>query len=202
VTLDDPNRRGLLTQGSVLTVTSYPTRTSPVKRGKWVLTQLLCAPPPAPPPGVEGLKAEETPTGSLRERMEQHRSDPVCASCHQVMDPIGFGLEQFDGIGLWRTEDQGFPIDPSGQLPTGEAFNGATDLSQILSEDKRFGECLAKTMFTYALGRGPETTDTPYIAHITQEFDARGQRLKELISIIATSEPFRMRRGEQDGGQQ
>jgi hypothetical protein len=183
----------------VLTVTSYPTRTSPVKRGKWVLTQLLCTPPPAPPPGVEGLKTEEVPTGSLRERMEQHRSDPVCASCHQMMDPLGFGLEQFDGIGSWRTEDQGFPIDASGQLPTGEAFNGAADLSQILSEDARFGECLAETMFTYALGRGPETTDAPYLEHIAQEFQARGQRLRDLVTIIATSEPFRMRRGEQGG---
>lgn len=202
VTLDAPDRGGLLTQGSVLTVTSYPTRTSPVKRGKWILTQLLCDAPPPPPPGVEGLKTEEVPTGSIRQRLEAHRADPVCASCHEIMDPLGFGLEHYDGVGAWRTDDRGFPVDSSGQLPTGETFDGATELSGLLSEDARFSACVTEKLFTYALGRGAEKTDAPYLDHINQELGERGQRLRELVKIIATSEPFRMRRGDLSGGQQ
>jgi hypothetical protein len=203
VTITDPNRSGLLTQGSLLTVTSFPTRTSPVKRGKWVLTQLLCDEPPPPPAGVEGLMNEEIPTGSIRDRLEKHRTKPECAACHSLMDPLGFGLESFDGIGAFRTMDQNFPVDATGEMPTGEKFNGARELSQIVSSDERFPECVAEKMFTYALGRGPEKTDAPYLDHVNQEFTARGQRLKELIVIIATSEPFRMRRGESpEGGQQ
>lgn len=202
VNLDDPNRMGLLTLGSLLTVTSFPTRTSPVKRGKWVLTQLLCDEPAPPPANVEGLPTEEVPTGSIRDRLEQHRADPTCASCHKIMDPLGFGLESFDGIGAFRTEDSGFPVDSTGELPSGEKFNGAVELSQIVSADPRFPECVAEKMFTYALGRGAEIPDAPYLKHINEEFEARGQTLKQLIAVIATSEPFRMRRGESpEGGQ-
>lgn len=201
VTLQDPNRRGILTQGAVLTVTSFPTRTSAVKRGKWVLTQLLCDEPPPPPPGVEGLKPEPVPTGSLRERLEAHRADPTCASCHALMDPIGFGMESYDGIGTFRTEDNGYPIDASGTLPSGDTFNGVLELSGIIAGDQRFTMCVSEKLFVYALGRGPEEADDPYLEHLTTEFVSRGERLRDLIKLIATSEPFRMRRGEPQGGQ-
>lgn len=196
VSLEGTARQGLLTQGSLLTVTSHPTRTSPVKRGKWVLEQLLCSAPPPPPPGVEGLPKVPMPTSTLREKMEQHRKDPVCASCHTAMDPIGFALESFDGIGTYRTEDQGFPIDASGQLPTGETFNGAREMADLISGDPRFGRCASKQLFTYALGRGSEPRDRKYIDHIAVEFAAGGYKMKDLIALIVTSEPFRLRRGE------
>src|SRR5262249_36801408 len=138
VQLQPGERGGLLTQASILTVTSNPTRTSPVKRGKWVLEQLLGTPPPPPPPNVpelaEGSKAQLT--GSLRQRMEQHRADPSCATCHARMDPIGFGFENYDAIGAFRAKDSGFPIDPSGTLPDGKSFKGPAELKQILRGKK------------------------------------------------------------------
>ena len=199
--IDDPARQGLLTQGAVLTVTSFPTRTSAVKRGKWVLTQILCEEPPPPPPGVEGLKQEETPTGTLRERLEQHRADPTCAACHAFMDPIGFGLEAYDGIGSIRDNDNGFPLDTTGVLPSGETFEGARELSQILGADERFPACVAEKMFIYALGRGPGASDDPYLEHLVEEWGGQGTRLRDLVALIALSEPFRMRRGEPQGGE-
>jgi len=200
VTITDPQRRGLLGQGSVLTVTSFPTRTSPVKRGKWVLTQLLCSEPPAPPPGVEGLKPEMVPTGSIRQRLEQHRASPVCASCHEEMDNLGFGLEQFNGIGLFRTDDNGFAVDASGKLPGGKTFNGMLELSGILADDPRFVKCASEKMLTYALGRGIYPADDPHLEHLVNGLNSKGQTLKQLIKLVATSEPFRMRRGEAIGG--
>lgn len=190
------NRAGVLMQGSVLTVTSFATRTSPVKRGKWVLTQLLCSPPDDPPPGVEGLVVEPDPTASLRERLEAHRSDPTCAGCHNVMDPLGFGLEHFDGVGAYRTLDQGFPIDASGGLPSGGTFDDGPSLAAALVDDGRFPGCVAEKLFTYALGRGLEPTDEPYFEAIVSGYQARGESLRELVRTIALSEPFRMRRGE------
>jgi len=200
VTVDDPNRRGLLAQGSVLTVTSYPTRTSPVKRGKWVMTQLLCTEPPAPPPGVEGLVTEEMPTGTIRQRLEKHRESPVCNSCHQEMDNLGFGLEQYDGIGAFRTEDGGFPIDASGVLPGGKTFDGMQELSAIIAADPRFLHCVSEKMMTYALGRGHDPADEGHLSHVEAELRDRGESLRTLIKLVATSEPFRMRRGEAPGG--
>jgi hypothetical protein len=196
VTLTGGERRGLLTQGSLLTVTSFPTRTSPVKRGKWVLEQLLCEPPPPPPPGVEGLTKEDMPTGSLRERMEQHRSNPECAACHTSMDPIGFGFEQYDGIGTFRTRDQSFAIDPSGMLPGGAAFAGPLELAALLASDARLPHCMAEQLFIYALGRGPERHDQADLDAIAEGFVAGGHRFRQLAELVATSHAFRYRRGE------
>jgi hypothetical protein len=200
VTIDDPQRRGLLGQGSILTVTSFPTRTSPVKRGKWLMTQLLCSEPPPPPPGVEGLVTEMVPTGSIRQRLEKHRENPVCASCHVEMDNLGFGLEHFDGIGLFRSDDNGFAVDSSGVLPGGKTFNGMLELSAILAEDPRFTHCVSEKMLTYAIGRGVATADEVHVDHIVASLDKRGKTFADLIKIVATSEPFRLRHGEAIGG--
>jgi hypothetical protein len=196
VSLVGTERMGLLTQGSVLMVTSYATRTSPVKRGKWVLEQLLCSSPPPPPPGVEGLMPEETATGSLRERMEAHRSDPVCSSCHTVMDPIGFSFEHYDGIGKYRDTDQGFEIDAAGELPGGTMFDGPLELAALLAQDDRLPRCVAEQLFTYALGRGAEPFDDDDLDAVTEAFVASGQSFRALVSEIVLSEAFRMRRGE------
>jgi hypothetical protein len=193
------HRRGILTHGSVLTVTAYPTRTSPVKRGKWVLSQLLCAEPPPPPPGVEGLVEEVDPTGTLREQLEQHRADPSCASCHALMDPIGFAMEAYDGIGLYRTEDRGFPLDTSGELITGETFDNVHQLADILAEDERVTRCVTRHMTTYALGRGLEFDDKPLSEAIHAGFVADGARLSRLVHHIVQSRLFRWRRGEEAG---
>lgn len=200
VIIDDPQRKGLLGQGSILTVTSFPTRTSPVKRGKWVMTQLLCSEPPPPPPGVEGLVTEAVPTGTIRQRLEQHRENPICATCHVEMDNLGFGLEQYNGIGLFRTDDNGFPVDSSGILPGGKTFNGMPELSGILAEDPRFTHCVSEKMMTYALGRGMYPVDEVHIDHVTEALNKNGQTFVDLIKLVATSEPFRMRRGEATGG--
>jgi hypothetical protein len=197
--LTGDQRLGLLTQGTMLTVTSYPTRTSPVKRGKWILTQLLCAAPDPPPPGVEGLLQEQMPTASLREQLEKHRDAPQCAGCHVTMDQLGFGLEQYDAIGAYRTEDKGIPVDDTGKLPTGETFEGALEMQSILHEDPRFGQCVTQHLMTYALGRGMEPPDDIFLQHISGEFAKGGYKLKTLIELIATSEPFRLRRGEAGG---
>ncbi len=203
VDLKTDQRGGLLTQAAWLTVTSYPARTSPVKRGKWILGQLLCSEPPAPPPGVEGLNPEPMQTGSLRQRMEAHRADPKCAGCHSTMDPIGFSLENYDGIGAYRTMDGKFPVDAAGVLPDGTKFVGAQEMAKLIQADPRYGSCVTDKLFTYALGRAPEKTDKLFIEHIEGEFATHGSKLKELIRLIVLSEPFRMRRGETEpkGGQ-
>ena len=158
VTLDGEKRGGLLTQGAILTVSSYPTRTSPPVRGKWVLENLLGAAPPPPPPDVPVLnEANLGKTVSMRERMEQHRKDPSCAVCHNQMDPIGFGLESYDAVGAWRDKDGDIPIDTSGVLPDGKSFQGAKDLKQILrGQSAAFTRNLTEKMLTFALGRGLE----------------------------------------------
>lgn len=199
VELDGPTRRrGILTHGSVLTVTSYPTRTSPVKRGKWVLSQLLCSEPPPPPPGVEGLIDEVDASASLRERLEQHRADPTCASCHALMDPIGFAMEEYDGIGRYRDDDHGYAIDPSGELVTGEAFADVHELADILAADDRVTRCVARHMTTYALGRGLEFDDKPYSDAIHAGFVEDGSRLSRLIHHIVQSRLFRWRQAEEE----
>ncbi len=156
VALTSEDRRGLLGQGSILTVTSYPNRTSPVQRGKWILTNLLGIPPTPPPPNVPALKENgEGKTLSLRERMEQHRADPVCAGCHKVMDPIGFALENFDAVGQWRTQDDGTPIDPSGTLYNGTKVDGPVALRKMLADHPEvFVGVMTEKLLTYALGRG------------------------------------------------
>jgi len=196
VSLDATNPRfGLLTLGSLLTVTSTPIRTSPVKRGVWILEQLLCSEPPPPPPGVEGLPDGDMSSGSLRDRLELHRADPVCASCHNLMDPLGLGLEHYDAIGAYRTQDDGFPIDSSGQLVGGETFTTAREMAALIQEDERFDLCVVEKLFTYALGRPVAATEHPFVEAIAEAFAQSGSELPELIKIIVTSEPFRTRRG-------
>ena len=196
VSLAGSQRRGLLGHASILTVTSYPNRTSPVRRGKWVLEELLCASPPPPPPGVEGLDEEGPFTGSIRERMEQHRSDPACRGCHQAMDPIGFALEHFDATGAWRDTDGEFEIDATGTTPDGASFDGAVELAGVLASDPRFGRCVTEKMLTYALGRGLTESDGPAVGEMQQRLRARGGRLSDLLLLVAESDPFLYRRGE------
>src|SRR5947209_13052997 len=158
VALSDPNRGGLLGQGSILTVTSYPNRTSVVQRGKWILDNLLGAPPPPPPQVVPDLKAhsDDGKPLTMRQQMEVHRSNPICQSCHARMDPIGFALENYDGVGKWRDKDDGSPIDASGKLPGGVQFDGASGLKKILVSNYRdqFENTVTEKFLTYALGRG------------------------------------------------
>lgn len=197
VSLAGTPRAGVLTQASVLTLTSNPTRTSPVKRGKWVLDELLNDPPPPPPPGVSTLKDEGHPlTGAtMRLRMEQHRADPACATCHQRMDPIGFSLENFDATGRWRTEELGAKIDSSGVLPDGSKFSGATELTGILLKRKdAFVQCLADKLLTYALGRGVDRNDHCHVDQIATTAKAHEYRFSSLISAIVSSDAFRLRR--------
>jgi hypothetical protein len=200
VSLKGTPRGGILTHASILTLTSNPTRTSPVKRGKWVLENLLGTPPPPPPPDVPELKEgkEAALTGTLRQRMEQHRTNPTCASCHARMDPIGFGFENFDGIGAWREKDTEFDIDPSGQLVSGESFQGAADLRAILLKSKRkeFVRCLSEKMLTYALGRGLEYYDKCALEQIAKAMAKNKYRFSSLILGVVKSTPFQMRRGE------
>src|SRR6266568_8450105 len=202
VSLTSTHRGGLLTQASILAVTSTPTRTSPVKRGKWVLENLLGTPPPPPPPDVPELKEgqEAALTGTLRQRMEQHRLNPICAACHARMDPIGFGLENFNGIGAWREKEGEFAIDPAGKLVSGESFNGPAELKTILLKRKRddFVRCLTEKMLTYALGRGLEYYDKCAVDQITKRLAKGRYRFSTLILEIVKSTPFEMRRGEED----
>jgi hypothetical protein len=199
VDLSGSERGGVLTQASVLTVTSNPTRTSPVKRGKWVLEQLLGTPPPPPPPNVPELEEDgkALTSGSLRQRMEEHRKNPACANCHAKMDPLGFGLENFDAIGAFRQKDGDFPIDPSGVLPDGQSFRGPRELKDILLAKKDlFVRCLAEKMLTYALGRGLEYYDKRAVDRIVTRMAANNYSFSSLVTGIATSDPFRLRRGK------
>ena len=198
VSLAGTPRRGLLTQGSVLTVTSHPRRTSPVKRGKWLLDQLLCAPPPAPPPSVEGLPEDDTMTAglSVRQQLEKHRENEYCASCHDSIDPLGFGLEHFDGIGAFRMKEGTHDVDASGVLPDGQQFYGANELAEILSTDPRVYRCMVEKLYTYALGRSPSTIDARiHIDDLANEFSTRPV-LRDLVKSIVLHTSFRDRRGE------
>ncbi len=189
------NRGGLLTLGALLTHTSLTSRTSPVKRGDFVLKHLLCGEIPPPPPEVEGLPdsgaaANET----LRERMERHSSDPACSGCHKVMDPIGFGLENFDGIGRFRTQDGAKPVDASGTLPEDMNFEGAQELAAILSTDERFPFCVTKHFMTYSIGRVLKgNDDEQWAQYLTQQAVAEGGSLRSIIEKVVLSEAFRHR---------
>ena len=198
VTFTDPNRGGLLGQGSILTVTSYPNRTSVVQRGKWVLETLLGTPPPPPPPDIPDLKPEGKDGRQLtaREQMEQHRTNPVCASCHARMDPIGFAMENFDAVGRWRAKDAGSPIDASGVLPDGTKFTGPAELKKALtgSHADEFINTVAEKLLTYALGRGLESYDKPAVRSITREAARDQYRMLALVTAIVHSTPFQMRR--------
>jgi len=199
VELDGTERSGVLTQASVLTVSSYPTRTSPVIRGKWVLENLLDTPPPPPPPDVPPLNTAEVGTSvSLREQLEKHRSNALCAGCHSRMDPIGFGLENYDAIGRYRTVDGNFPIDSSGTLPNGKSFSGAAELKSILRNDPRtFTRALSTKMLTYALGRGLESYDRAAVARVVSQVQENDYRFSAMIQAIVESVPFQMRRAAQ-----
>ena len=193
-----PERGGILTQASVLTVSSYATRTSPVLRGKWILENILNAPPPPPPPNVPILdEAAVGSSGSLRQQLEKHRANATCASCHSRMDPLGFGLENYDAIGAWRTQDGKFPIDSSGSLPDGRSFEGPEGLKKILIADRgHFAECVSEKLLTYALGRGLERYDRPTIRTITSHLAAHDYRFSSLVLEIVNSLPFQMQRGD------
>ena len=198
VDLTGTPRGGVLTQGSVLTASSYATRTSVVLRGKWVLENFLNAPVPPPPPNIPALDEAKIGTSmSLRQQMEQHRSNAVCASCHSRMDPIGFGLENFDAIGRWRTQDGKFPIDASGALPNGKHFSGPDELKNILLENKsEFTKCIAEKMLIYALGRGLETYDRPAVKTLTANLEKNNYRMSSLVIGIVESLPFQERKGD------
>jgi hypothetical protein len=195
VAITDPQRRGLLGQASILTVTSYPNRTSPVQRGKWILTNILGTPPTPPPPGVPELKESgaAAPT-TLRERMEAHRANAVCAGCHKVMDPIGFSLENFDAIGRWRTSDEGAKIDPKGVLYNGMNVSGPQDLRAMLTaRPENFAGIAVERLLTYALGRGLDYNDMPAVRKIVSESAPKNFRFSALILGIVDSPGFQMK---------
>jgi hypothetical protein len=198
VTLETPQRGGLLTHSSVLSLSSYPTRTSPVLRGKWVLENILNAPPP-PPPAVNNLDEDQIGvSGTLRQQFEKHRANPVCASCHARMDPLGFGLENYDAIGRWRTMDGKFPVDSSGTLPNGKSFRTPAELMQLLRADEKdaFVRGLVEKLLVYGLGRGLESYDRPAVKWITSRLAAGDYKFSTLIREIVLSTPFQMRRGD------
>ncbi len=193
VSLSGTTRGGVLTHASVLAATSNPTRTSPVKRGKWILENILGAPPSPPPSGVEALKEAQgaTSAGTLRQQFERHRSDPSCASCHRRMDPLGFGLENFDAVGAWRTHDGDQPIDASGKMPGGRAFQGPIELRAVLaSRPNAFARCMAEKMLTYALGRGLKRGDRRHIDRIVARLARDCYRFSALVVAIVESDPF------------
>jgi hypothetical protein len=198
VKLEDPNRYGLLGQASILAVTSYPNRTAPTIRGKWVLEQLLGTPPPPPPPNVPSLKDDTTTQKlTMRQRMEQHRANPTCAVCHRMMDPLGFALENFDGLGGWRNSvaPGSGPIDSSGALPDGTKFNGPAGLREVLMRKRDlFVETFTERLLTYALGRGLEEYDNAALRKITRDAAADNHKWSAIILGIVKSTPFQMRR--------
>ncbi len=187
---------GILAHGSILTISSYSTRTSPVLRGKWILENLLNAPPPPPPPSVPAL--DDTKVGlsaSLRQQMEAHRQSPACASCHAKMDPLGFGLENFDAVGAWRDVDGKFPVDSSGALPGNRLFHGPVELKKLLSNDRdAFVRGMTEKLLTYATGRGLERYDRALVASISDRLPAKNYRFSQLVLEIVNSYPFQMRR--------
>ncbi len=198
VSLKGTQRGGLLTQASILTITSNPTRTSPVKRGKWVLDNILGTPPPPPPPNVPELKEGKELKGTLRQRMEQHREEVLCASCHARMDPIGFGFENFNAIGLYRGIDGKEKIDPTGALISGERFSGPAELRSLIVNKRRkeFVHCLSEKLLTYALGRGLDWYDKCSTESVMKAVEKGNCRFSSLVMGVVKSPGFQMRRGE------
>jgi hypothetical protein len=198
VELDGVQRGGVLTQGAILTQSSYATRTSPVLRGKWVLENLLGTPPPPPPPDVPALEEKNLGTTvSMRQRLDQHRANPACAVCHTQMDPIGFGLENYDASGAWRDREGNFAVDSAGTLPGGASFKGPGELKQILrAQPDLFVRNLTEKMLTYALGRGLEAYDRPVVGAIVRHLAADDYRFSTLVMDVVKSELFQMRKEE------
>jgi hypothetical protein len=194
VSLVGTGRRGVVTQGSVLTMTSTSTRSSPTRRGNWVLTNVLCDPPPPPPENVPPL-AESGGAKSVREALEHHRANPACAGCHSKMDPIGLALEHFDGVGGWRDSDRGTLIDAKTALDDGRVIDGATQLTSVLKTDPRVPKCATSKLLSYALGRVPRGGDECRATMLSQQFAASGYRMKELIVTLIKDDAFRMRHG-------
>ncbi|MBX7117188.1 MAG: DUF1592 domain-containing protein [Myxococcaceae bacterium] len=193
-----PGLRGqLLGQAGLLMVTSHADRTSPVKRGKWVLSQLMCDSPPPPPPGVEALKPAENPNASLRQQMEAHRANPACARCHSAMDPIGFALEGLDPVGRTRVKDDlNFDVDDSGTLPDGRTFHGPVELAGILKNDQRFAACITRQLYVYGTTRATMPADACALASLSDTFKQGGYKLSDLIVHLVKSPAFTHRRGE------
>jgi len=199
VAIKDPARRGLLGQGSILTVTSYPNRTSPVLRGKWILENIMGTPPPAPPANVPPFPENEegAKPRPIREILEEHRKNPACATCHAVMDPLGFSLENFDATGEWRTKDRSGPIDPSGVLADGTKVDGPLALRQaLLKQPERFVDTMTEKLLTYALGRGLEHYDMPVVRGIVRDAAKQDYRFSALVFNIVKSTPFQMKRAQ------
>jgi hypothetical protein len=200
VALDGNNMRGgLLSQGSILTVTSYATRTSPVIRGKWILSNIFGVPPPPPPPVVPELKVEkvEGKPLTMRDRLAEHRANPACVNCHRLMDPLGFALENYDAVGRWRDSDEGAPIDAAGNLPDGSSFDGIAGLREVLAErPELFVTATTEKLLTYALGRGLEHYDYPAVRRIVSEASQDDYRFSSLVLGIVESTPFQMRRSQ------
>ena len=199
VQLDDPNRFGLLGKGGVLMATAYPNRTSPVLRGAWILETIMGTPPPVPPPDVEDLAENEAgkPPATVRERLEKHRENPTCNSCHSVMDPLGFALDNFDAVGRWRDIDRqtGTPVDASGIMPNGSVVDGPVDLREaLLARPQLFVQSLTEKLMTYALGRGVDAFDMPTVRAIVREAEAEDYRFSALVLGIIGSDQFRMNR--------
>jgi hypothetical protein len=198
-------RRGFFGLASFLTQTSFPSRTSPTLRGAWVLSELLCSPPPPPPNNVPKLDESATPdemmqpagTENVKQRLQRHRADPVCAACHSVLDPIGLGLERFDGIGRYREAyGNGDPIDPAGMLPDGMAFAGPDQLGELIGKDPRFPSCVTSKLYTYALGRDLEAYDAASLQSVEASWNSRGPTIRNLMKEVVLSNAFRFRRGE------
>jgi hypothetical protein len=195
VPVTDPARRGILGHGSFLTLTSVATRTSPVTRGKWILDNLLGLPPGNPPPEVPAIEASASAKPeTLREQMTRHRQDPVCSGCHEIMDPFGFALENFDAVGRWRTADGGVPLDVSAALFDGTTVAGVEELRAfLLSKRELFVRTLTEKLMTYALGRSLEPSDMPAVRQIVRAAERDNYRFSSIVTGIVGSAPFQMR---------
>jgi hypothetical protein len=197
VALTTARRGGILGQGAVLTVSSYPTRTSPVIRGKYVLQNILGMPPAAPPGDIPPLEDSGAAGRSAREQLERHRASPACAACHRNMDPLGFGLENYDAIGRWRDTEGAFPVDATGTLPDGRSFTTPEEMRTLLvSHVPQFSRTLTERLMTYALGRSLQPFDRRTVEGIQRALAADGYRMRTLIHEVVRSLPFQARRGE------